>query len=416
MNGQPRCPGERSEAHPTRVRLNALLRRLYYHLKPGIPWSVRIAARRLWAARQRKRHRASWPINEVAGNPPEGWPGWPDGKQFAFVLTHDVEGQEGLEKVQSLAELELSLGFRSSFNLVPENNCCVPDELRHWLTGHGFEVGVHDLHHDGSLFASRKAFRRQAVKINHYLKNWNAVGFRSGFMFHHLDWTQDLNVLYDASTFDTDPFEPQPDASSTIFPFWVPNPQSSKLDVGGSMLSVASNSFASCDPEPHPSTLNPQPVGHNSQPGASSPPSSFILHPSSLRRNGYIELPYTLVQDFNLFIILQEQSIDIWKQKLDWIVSKGGMALMDVHPDYMAFGGESPLRHEYPATLYGEFLKWAKEKYGPQYWHALPRDVAAYCRQEVRGTRNHAQAKPCYHACALCSDRHCEKELAVAQL
>ena len=37
-----------------------------------------------------------WPIDKNAGKPPEGWTGWPDGKKFALVLTHDVETAEGL--------------------------------------------------------------------------------------------------------------------------------------------------------------------------------------------------------------------------------------------------------------------------------------------------------------------------------
>ena len=56
------------------------------------------------------------------------------------------------------------------------------------------------------------------------MREWNAVGFRSGFMHHNLDWLHDLEVSYDSSTFDTDPFEPQPDGANTIFPFWVPGP------------------------------------------------------------------------------------------------------------------------------------------------------------------------------------------------
>jgi hypothetical protein len=42
-------------------------------------------------------------------------PGWPNGKKFALVLTHDVESAEGLDKCYQLAEIEERLGFRSSF-------------------------------------------------------------------------------------------------------------------------------------------------------------------------------------------------------------------------------------------------------------------------------------------------------------
>src|SRR2546426_745323 len=82
---------------------------------------------------------------------PAGWTGWPEGRKLAFVLTHDVEGPEGLAKVRQLAELEMKLGFRSSFNFIPEGPYAVPAELRAWLLANGFEVGVHDLEHNGKL-------------------------------------------------------------------------------------------------------------------------------------------------------------------------------------------------------------------------------------------------------------------------
>jgi hypothetical protein len=69
------------------------------------------------------------------------WQGWPDGKKFAFVLTHDVESSAGLANCRSLAQLEMELGFRSSFNFVPEGKYRVPAELRDELTARGFEVG-----------------------------------------------------------------------------------------------------------------------------------------------------------------------------------------------------------------------------------------------------------------------------------
>jgi hypothetical protein len=40
--------------------------------------------------------------------------------RFAFVLTHDVEAAEGQAYVRTVADLDEGLGFRSSFNFVPE--------------------------------------------------------------------------------------------------------------------------------------------------------------------------------------------------------------------------------------------------------------------------------------------------------
>ena len=87
-------------------------------------------------------------------------------------------GRKGLERCRALAEIEMRLGYRSSFDFVPEGEYTIPEPLHAYLRENGFEVGVHDLHHDGSLYRSRKAFERQAQRINHYLRSWDAVGFR----------------------------------------------------------------------------------------------------------------------------------------------------------------------------------------------------------------------------------------------
>ncbi len=218
-----------------------------------------------------------WPILPGSELPPEGWPGWPDGKKFAFVLTHDVESQQGLDRVKQLAELEMELGFRSSFNFTPEGPYSVPGELRSWLTDRGFEVGVHDLHHDGHLFSSREGFRRKAERINAYLKEWNAVGFRSGYMLRNLDWIHDLNITYDACTFDTDPFEPQPDGVSTIFPFWVPAPASELPAPGSSptLRRVRRSAWSAGQ-----STLNPQRSAKRIRRASLHAPSGFDALPA----------------------------------------------------------------------------------------------------------------------------------------
>jgi peptidoglycan/xylan/chitin deacetylase (PgdA/CDA1 family) len=299
-----------------------LMTRLYYFLKPAIPWAIRIRARRLNATRLRRQFSSSWPILPSAARPPEGWLGWPNGKQFAFVLTHDVEGAIGLARCRKLADLDKALGIRAAFHFVPEGKYRVPDSLRADLEQEGCEVGVHDLYHDGTLYRSSKHFREQAQKINQYLKKWKASGFRSAFMFHNLEWLHDLDVLYDASTFDTDPFEPQPDGVGTIFPFWVQR--------NGS--------------------------------------------------KGYVELPYTLPQDSTLFLLLRERTIDLWTKKLDWVASHGGMVLVNVHPDYISFEGR-PNASEYPADLYEHLLKYVVTRYGDACWYALPREVAAFAAQ-----------------------------------
>ncbi len=345
-----------------------LLNRFYYTVKPWMPDRMRLALRRLHARRILRRSAGVWPILESAGRKPEGWPGWPDGKQFALVLTHDVESQRGLDNVKPLAELEMSLGFRSAFYFIPEGPYTVPAALRAWLTDHGFEVGVHDLHHDGKLYRNRKHFRRCADKINRYLEDWNAVGFRSAFMHHNLDWIRDLNIQYDSSTFDTDPFEPQPDGVGTIFPFWVSAGnvcRGQRSEVGSQRSGARVQGSAVRDQRSDiltPDTLTPD--------------SSLLPAPS-----GYLELPYTLPQDSTLFGVLSHTSIDTWQQKLDWIAQQGGMALLNTHPDYMAFGDRISMERASMQHYY-EFLAVAREKYGTRLWCRLPATVA--CKIEIK--------------------------------
>ena len=147
------------------------------------------------------------------------------------------------------------------------------------------------------------------------------MGFRSAFMLHKLDWLHDLNVLYDASTFDTDPFEPQPDGVDTVFPFQARNKS------GGL---------------------------------------------------GFIELPYTLVQDFTLFVLLREPSIDIWKRKAAWVAQCGGMVLLNTHPDYINFANVRRQPNEFDVSLYEQFLLHMLSTYKGAYWHALPCEVARF--------------------------------------
>ncbi len=238
---------------------------------------------------------------------------WPGHDRFAFVLTHDVETAAGQDFVEAVADFEESLGFRSSFNFVPERykvNHGLMDALR----ARGFEVGVHGLHHDGRLFDSESAFMRNAERINRYLKEWNARGFRAELTHRQPQWMQALEIEYDLSFFDTDPFEPIPGGTMSIWPFLI---------------------------------------GH------------------------FVELPYTLVQDYTLTSVLGQDSPRMWLEKVGFIERYFGMALVNSHPDY--------LRHERDWDVYCEFLAAMKTR-GGGYWHALPSEVADWWRRRIAAT------------------------------
>jgi len=303
-----------------------LFNRIYYTVRPFIPRRLRVTLRRIHIASRMRASTYEWPISRKADKRPKNWSGWPEQKRFALVLTHDVETDKGQKKCESLVALEEKLGFRSCLFFVSEGYK-VRQDLRDHLTSRGFEVGIHGLKHDGSLYASRKEFMRQSIQINRYLKEWNSVGFRAPFMERNLDWLHELNIEYDCSTFDTDPFEPQPGGVEVIYPFWVPRAES---------------------------------------------------------KGGYVELPYTLAQDWTLFILMKQSNIELWKKKLDWIVEQGGMVLMLTHPDYMNFSDKKRKFYEYPVERYKDFLNYVKSKYEGQYWHALPKDITRFWAKNQR--------------------------------
>jgi uncharacterized protein len=295
----------------------------YNAFRPLLPRRLKIRLRQHAARRKRESVDSEWPILERAGHAPAGWQGWPAGKQFAFIISHDVDTKRGFDRCLLLAEMEDRLGFRSCFYFVPEGRYTPCARLMHQLVSRGFEIGVHGLYHDWQTFRDRRVFERRAPRINAYLKEWHAVGFRAPSMISNLNWIRELDVGYDASTFDTDPFEPQPLGAETIFPFWVNG------------------------------------LGN---------------------RPGYIELPYTLTQDYTLFVLLQEKTADVWKRKLAWIARKGGMALIDVHPCYAAPNGAKRTLDSYPLELYEDFLRHVRDEYGGTYWHGLPKDVSRFWR------------------------------------
>jgi len=196
---------------------------------------------------------------------------WPDDATFAFVPTHDVESAEGVRRIERIANLEEECGFRSSWNIVPHKYPVDRGLLRH-LRGRGFEIGVHGYNHDGKLFASRSVFNRRVAPINTALHDFDAVGFRAPMVHRNLEWLQSLDIEYDASCFDIDPYQAMPGGIGSVWPF-----------IAGR----------------------------------------------------FVELSYTLPQDHTLFIALGQRDGRIWEEKLDFIAALGGMALFITHPDYL---------------------------------------------------------------------------------
>jgi len=322
----------------------------FYSVKPLIPRRIQIELRRR-RARCQSRHAGNiWPIWDATAAAPPAWRGWPDGKRFALVLTHDVEGESGLRRCEELAAVEESRGLRSAFGFVPLRYE-TPEPLRRTLSERGFEVMVHDLYHDGKLYRDRQTFLGRRGVINEFLGQWETRGFSSGAMHHNLPWISELDIDYGISTYDVDPFEPQSCGLGRIFPFWVQAP------AGG---------------------------------GA-----------------GFVEMPYTLPQDFTLFVLMGERNNSIWRRKLDWIAEKGGMALIKTHPDYMVFPDERKRMEGYPVEWYADFLDYVGTSYENDVWITTPSAVSQYWRSLASNHRETAE-KISWHEtfCKICRKAH----------
>jgi hypothetical protein len=245
----------------------------------------------------------------IAAEPVPSIAPWPDGHRWALVLTHDVELAGGWASLDPVLELERGHGMRSSWNLVELRDYDVNVERVRELVAQGFEVGVHGLYHDGRDLESLATVNARLPAIRDAAARWGAVGFRAPAMHRRWEWMPLLGFQYDSSYPDTDPFEPQAGGCCTWLPFF---------------------------------------------------------------NDGIVELPLTLPQDHTLFVILRRDE-GAWSEKARLLRSRGGLAVIDTHPDYLV--------DERIMAAYARFLdEFASDTSA---WKPLPRDVSAWWRRRA---------------------------------
>ena len=298
-------------------------KRAYYLLKPILPRSLTRIMRKAYSGSIEADFSLGWPIEDryahflwecirqvLLQTGEKSLPFlnfWPEDYQSGFILTHDIESADGQAFASRVADLEREYGFLSSFNFIPERYPLDMGLIAD-LRNRGFEIGVHGLHHDGKLFFSRKAFDRRAERINHYVKKLNASGFRAPLTHRNPNWMQSLDVDYDLSFFDTDPYEPIPGGTMSLWPFFIGN---------------------------------------------------------------FLELPYTLPQDYTLVNILHAEDPKLWLDKADFLHKYHGMLLLNTHPDY--------LKQTENWKVYEDFLKEMSSRRS-SFCHALPHQAANWWR------------------------------------
>jgi hypothetical protein len=218
---------------PLTKHARSVARHSYYRVRSAMPRQAQIAARRWFSRIQSRTSFPHWPVETalhdlyqalfqivvtLVEQPVPMISAWPAGKEWALILTHDVETSDGYEKIDLLRDIELSSDYRSSWNFVPMNDYLDCDSLIEELKEGGFEVGVHGLYHDGrdiSDLADRLPLIRQ------YAERWSAVGFRSPSTLRDWKAMPLLRFDYDSTYFDTSPFEPQPGGCCTWLPYMI---------------------------------------------------------------------------------------------------------------------------------------------------------------------------------------------------
>lgn len=270
------------------------LNKFYYRFgRPILPLLVRHWLQSRYAQRVHCHDEFIWPeLVELLIRDEVSWEQfvnglYPDEYRTAIILTHDVESQRGLDFIPKVIELETQYGFRGSWNLVAQKYE-LHQQIIDLIVSSGNEIGIHGYNHDGTLYYSKTRFSERAAHINRALEKYSAVGFRSPQVHRNLAWLQELNIQYDASCFDYDPYQPFPGGTGAIWPF-----------VAGR----------------------------------------------------FVELPYTIPQDHVLFYMRGEKDIRIWKRKARWVAENRGMILTLTHPDYLAEKNHLRLYEEFLAYL-----------------------------------------------------------------
>jgi hypothetical protein len=156
---------------------------------------------------------------DVAGAPLPRIATWPRGRDWALVLTHDVETRRGRDGIANVRAVEARSGVRSSWNLVPKRYE-VPDDLVAGLRAQDCEIGVHGLKHDGRDLASERTLRRRLPEMREWAERWGAVGFRAPATQRRWEWMPQLGFDYDSSYPDSDPYEPKAGGCCTWLPFF----------------------------------------------------------------------------------------------------------------------------------------------------------------------------------------------------
>ena len=219
-------------------------------------------------------------------------------KDFGVIVTHDVDTREGYEYgLPKFIEMEKEEDIVSTINIVPNSPAYKLDpDLVTNLVSDGFDIGMHGLHHDGKFaFLSEEEQRGRIFEAAKRAKelNLSSIGYRAPWLHRTKKMVRYLTEAgfdWDSTFPDTDDSTPgyADTGSRTVFPFY--------------------------------------PLYRDGETWKQSP---------------MLEIPVSMPQDWSLlyYYKLSEESIlRVWKKKMEFIKSQGGLAVFIIHPDQEDFG------------------------------------------------------------------------------
>jgi hypothetical protein len=304
-----------------------LARRAYYFVRPFLGVGVRKHLQRISLRDSEEIQFPSWPVDRTVDRTfeklmllimkargiqsiPFIW-FWPEGKSGCAMMTHDVETTRGLEFCSQLMDLDDSYEIKSSFQIIPAGRYTVSRELLAEIRQRNFEVNVHDWNHDGLLYSDRRVFLERAEGINKAAESYGAEGFRSGVLYRNTNWYDSFRVAYDMSIPNVGHLDPQVGGCCTVMPYFI-----------GRIL----------------------------------------------------EIPVTTIQDYSLFHIRGDYSIDLWQRQLELVLESNGLASFIVHPDYVI--------DKRARATYGQLLQYlAGMRAQRNVWIARPHEVNRWWRE-----------------------------------
>ena len=306
------------------------LKSIYYWLRPFTNHLLRKYIQKLRAVNWQMKRFPQWPVDttvesicenllllSLRANGVDSVPFiwfWPDGTRGCVSMTHDVETVAGRDFCAQLMDIDDAHGIKASFQIIPERRYPVTPEFLSRLRDRGFEVCVQDLNHDGRLFDEREEYLHRVALINRYGREYGAKGYRSAVLYRKPEWYKDLDFSFDMSFPNVAHLDPQRGGCCTVMPYFI-----------GDIL----------------------------------------------------ELPLTTIQDYTLFHVLNEQSIDLWKTQIEMILAKNGLASFIVHPDYIT--------EPETQAVYKDLLAMLSELRGREaLWFALPREIDSWWRARSR--------------------------------